>query len=153
TAERSDWWIPIRPGTDAALALGMMHVIWRDDLQDDDYLERYCLGGEQLRQRVRSEYPPEKVAVITGVVAGDIERLARAYATIKPALTRLNYGLQRHGGGGMAVRTIVCLPAVVGAWRLSGGGALLSTSKMYPFNGQALERPDLVPPGTRTVNM
>jgi anaerobic selenocysteine-containing dehydrogenase len=153
TAARSDWWLPIRPGTDAALALGMMHVLWRDGLQDDDYLNRYCLGADQLRERALKEYPPAKVSAITGLPAADIERLARAYGTTRPSLIRLNYGLQRHAGGGMAVRTITCLPAVVGAWRDAGGGALLSTSKLYPFNAAALERPDLIPPGTRTVNM
>ena len=153
TAARSDWWLPIRPGTDAALALGLMHVIWRDGLQDEDYLSRHCLGGEQLRERVRNEYPPDKVAKITGLAAADIERLAHEYATVKPALIRLNYGLQRHYGGGMAVRTITCLPAIIGAWRYPGGGALLSTSKLYPFNSARLERPDLIPPGTRTINM
>ena len=83
----------------------------------------------------------------------DIEQLAHEYASIRPALIRLNYGMQRHGGGGMAVRTITCLPAIVGAWRQAGGGALLSTSKLYPFDAAALERPDLIPPGTRTINM
>jgi anaerobic selenocysteine-containing dehydrogenase len=153
TAARSDWWIPIRPGTDAALALGMMHVLWRDGLQDDDYLGRHCLGVEELRDRALREYAPERVATITGVPAADIERLAREYATTRPALIRLNYGLQRHAGGGMAVRTITCLPAVVGAWRDAGGGAFLSSSKQYPWATARLERPELVPPGTRTVNM
>jgi anaerobic selenocysteine-containing dehydrogenase len=153
TATRSDWWIPIRPGTDAALALGMMHVIFRDGLQDDDYLAKYCLGTAELRERVLREYGPERVAEITGVPTADIEKLAREYATTSPSLIRLNYGLQRHYGGGMAVRTICCLPAVVGAWRHSGGGALLSTSKLYPLNSAGLERPDLIPPGTRTINM
>jgi anaerobic selenocysteine-containing dehydrogenase len=153
TAARSDWWLPIRPGTDAALALGLMHVIWRDGLADEDYLERYCLGTEALRRRALDDYAPVKVAGITGLAVEDIERLAREYATVRPVLIRVNYGLQRHGGGGMAVRTITCLPAVIGAWRDVGGGALLSTSKMYPFNTAALERPDLIPPGTRTINM
>ncbi|MBL8795792.1 MAG: molybdopterin oxidoreductase family protein [Planctomycetia bacterium] len=153
TAEKSDWWLPIRPGTDAALALGLMHILWRDNLQDDDYLQRYCLGVEQLRERALQEYGPEKVAAITGLPAGDIERLAHEYAEHSPACIRLNYGLQRHGGGGMAVRTITCLPAVIGAWRHPGGGALLSTSKLYAWNLAKLERPDLIPPGTRTINM
>jgi anaerobic selenocysteine-containing dehydrogenase len=153
TAARSDWWIPIRPGTDAALALGMMHVLWRDGLQDDDYLNRYCLGADQLRERVAREYAPDKVAAITGIPAPDVERLAHEYGTTPPACIRVNYGLQRHYGGGMAVRTITCLPAVIGGWRHAGGGAFLSTSKLYPFNSAALERPDLIPPGTRTVNM
>jgi anaerobic selenocysteine-containing dehydrogenase len=153
TAARSDWWLPIRPGTDAALALGLMHITWRDGFQDDDYLARYCIGAEPLRERAMKEYPPEKVAAITGLSVADIERLAREYVTIKPACIRLNYGLQRHGGGGMAVRTITCLPALIGAWRHRGGGALLSTSKLYPWNVRGLERPDLIPPGTRTINM
>jgi anaerobic selenocysteine-containing dehydrogenase len=153
TAQKSDWWIPIRPGTDAALALGMMHVLWRDGLVDQDYLDRYCLGTDQLRKRALDEYPLDKVARITGIAVADIEKLAREYAAITPSCIRVNYGLQRHGGGGMAVRTIVCLPAITGAWRRPGGGALLSTSKLYPFNSTALERPDLIPPGTRTINM
>jgi anaerobic selenocysteine-containing dehydrogenase len=153
TAARSDWWVPIRPGTDAALALGMMHVLWRDGLQDEDYLARHCLGAEQLRERALRDDPPGKVAAVTGVPAADVERLAREYGTTRPALIRLNYGLQRHAGGGMAVRTITCLPAVIGAWRHPGGGALLSTSALYPFASARLERPDLIPPGTRTVNM
>jgi len=153
TAAKSDWWIPIRPGTDAALALGMMHILWRDGLQDEDYLSRHCLGVDALRQRVLADYPPDKVSAITGLPPHDIEKLARGYGTVKPALIRLNYGLQRHFGGGMAVRTICCLPAVIGAWRLAGGGALLSTSKLFPLNNAKLERPDLVPPGTRTINM
>ncbi|MBA3727119.1 MAG: molybdopterin-dependent oxidoreductase, partial [Armatimonadetes bacterium] len=90
---------------------------------------------------------------ITGIPVADIEKLAHEFGTIKPACIRLNYGLQRHGGGGMAVRTITCLPALIGSWRLVGGGALLSTSKLYPFDNAALERPDLIPPGTRTINM
>jgi anaerobic selenocysteine-containing dehydrogenase len=153
TAEKSDWWLPIRPGTDAALALGMMHILWRDNLQDDDYLERYCLGAAELKQRVLAEYPPDRVAHITGIPVADIERLTREYGTVRPSLIRLNYGMQRHRGGGMAVRTLCCLPAVIGAWRHVGGGALLSTSKFYPFDNAALQRPDLTPPGTRTINM
>ncbi|MGL4421488.1 MAG: molybdopterin-containing oxidoreductase family protein [Gemmataceae bacterium] len=158
TAAKSDWWIPIRPGTDAALALGLMHILFRDGLEDQDYLEKYCLGSAELRQRALAEYPPEKVAGITGLSIETIEQLAREYGHSRqlfggPALIRLNYGLQRHGGGGMAVRTITCLPAITGDWRFPGAGALLSTSKQYAFNTPALERPDLIPPGTRTVNM
>src|SRR5262249_43601840 len=99
------------------------------------------------------EYPPDKVSAITGIPAAEIESLAHDYGTISPACIRVNYGMQRHGGGGMAVRTITCLPAIIGAWRHPGGGALLSTRKLYPFNANALERPDLIPKGTRTINM
>ena len=158
TAERSDWWVPVRPGTDGALALGMMHVLFRDGLEDRDYLDRYCLGADQLRDRVLTEYMPDKVAKITGIPVTDIEKLAHEYAGSMtdrggPAFIRINYGMQRHGGGGMAVRTVSCLPAVIGAWRHVGGGAMLSTSKLAPWDNFALERPDLIPRGTRTVNM
>jgi anaerobic selenocysteine-containing dehydrogenase len=158
TAAKSDEWLAIRPGTDAALALGVMHVLFRDSLHDQDYLYRYCLGGEELKKRSLDEYPPAKVAAITGLPVETIERFATEYGRSMrdlggPALIRLNYGLQRHGGGGMAVRTIACLPAVTGDWRHKGGGALLSTSKFFPYDTAALERPDLTPPGTRTVNM
>ena len=152
TASRSDWWIPIRPGTDAALALGLMHILFRDGREDSDYLERYCLGTDQLKQRA-GEYDPARVSKITGVPVADIEKLANEYASTSPSLIRLNYGMQRHGGGGMAVRTVTCLPAITGAWRHVGGGALLSTSRLMPWDGNALERPDLIPPGTRTINM
>jgi anaerobic selenocysteine-containing dehydrogenase len=130
-----------------------MHIVYRDSLADEDYLARFTAGSEELRERALDEYPPARVSEITGLAQADIERLAYEYATIKPAVIRVNYGLQRHRGGGMAVRTIACLPAVTGAWRLRGGGILLSTSRLFPFNMSALSRPDLVPPGTRTVNM
>lgn len=153
TAASSDWWIPVRPGTDAALALGVMHVLFRDGLQDQDYLDRFCLGGEELKQRVMSEYPPDKVARITGLPVYTIETFARELGTTKPAFIRVNYGMQRHGGGAMAVRSVCCIPAVTGDWRHVGGGAMLSTSKLYPFDDAFLTRPDLIRPGTRTVNM
>jgi anaerobic selenocysteine-containing dehydrogenase len=158
TAAKSDWFIPIRPGTDAALALGVMHVIFREGWEDTDYLTNHCVGAAELRDRVTREYPPAKVAQITGLSVAEIERFAREYARAGelfggPALIRVNYGLQRHGGGGMAVRTITCLPALTGDWRHAGAGAFLSTSKAYPFDDHYLTRPDLIPRGTRTVNM
>ncbi|MBN9521166.1 molybdopterin oxidoreductase family protein [bacterium] len=158
TAAKSDWWIPIRPGTDAALALGVMHVLFREGWVDRDYLDNHCVGADQLRDRVMTEFAPARVAAITGLSVDEIERFAREYGRSRelfggPALIRLNYGLQRHGGGGTAVRTVVCLPALTGDWRHPGGGALLSTSKAYPFDDTFLTRPDLIPPGTRTINM
>jgi len=153
TAARSDWHIQPRPGTDAALALGLMHVLWRDGLVDQDYLDRGTIGADLLRQRVLDEYPIDRVAEITGVDPATIETLARRYASESPSLIRVNYGLQRHFGGGMAVRTIACLPALVGAWRHHGGGTLLSTSGAFDFAADKLVRLDLAPPGTRTVNM
>ncbi|MBX3174514.1 MAG: molybdopterin oxidoreductase family protein [Gemmatimonadaceae bacterium] len=152
TAEQCDEWIGIRPGTDAALALGMMHVLFAEGLQDDDYIAKHTLGAEQLRERVR-EYPPDRVAGITGVPAERITELARQYGRAKAAFVRINYGLQRHAGGGMAVRTIACLPAVTGHWRRPGGGVQLSASGNFAFNKAALQREDLSPAGTRTINM
>ncbi len=153
TAVRSDWHIQPRPGTDAALALGLMHVIWRDGLDDPEYLAMGVVGAELLRDRVLAEYAPDQVAAITGVDVKTITTLAHRLALELPSLIRLNYGLQRHHGGGMAVRTIACLPALYGAWRYPGGGALLSTSGTYDFAAERLARPDLSPPGTRLVNM
>jgi anaerobic selenocysteine-containing dehydrogenase len=158
TAQKSDWWIPVRPGTDAALALGVMHIIFREGWQDDAYLSDHCFGWKELAARVMEEYAPAKVSRITGLSVEEIERFAREYARSQelfggPALIRVNYGLQRHGGGAMAVRTITCLPALTGDWRHPGAGAFLSTSKAYPFDDNYLTRPDLVPKGTRTINM
>ncbi len=151
TADQCDEWIGIRPGTDAALALGIMHVLFAEGMQDDDYIARYTIGVDALRARA-AEYPPARVATITGVTEEVIVSLARRYGAAKAAFVRINYGLQRHGGGGMAVRTIACLPAVTGHWRRAGGGVQLSTSANFGFNKAALMRPDLSPP-VRTINM
>lgn len=153
TADQCHEHIAPLPGTDAALALGLMHVIFAEGLEDRDYLERYTTGAEALRRRAM-EYPPERVASICGLEAETIARLARLYARTKPCVIRINYGLQRHKGGGMAVRTLACLPAVVGAWRDAAGGISLSTSGMFPLDYHTLERPDLMPsPTPRTLNM
>ncbi len=151
TAQQCDEWIPIRPGTDAALALGIMHVVFAEDLVDGDYIERYTLGEAQLRERA-AEYSPERVAGITGIAARTIVDLAQRYGRARAAFIRVNYGLQRHAGGGMAVRTIACLPAITGHWRRAGGGVQLSTSANYTFDRATVERPDLSPP-VRTINM
>jgi anaerobic selenocysteine-containing dehydrogenase len=153
TAERSDWHILPRVGTDAALALGMMHVIFRDGLEDGDFLSKYTVGADELRDRALEDYGLDRVSRITGLEASQIERLAHEYAQTRQAAIRINYGMQRHRGGGMAIRTIACLPAVTGAWREYAGGVLLSTSSMFPLDFQVLERPDLSPAGTRTINM
>ena len=151
TAEQCDEWLAIRPGTDAALALAMMHVVFEEGRQDQDYLERYTLGWEALRERVR-EWTPERAAGITGLGAERIRALGSEFGRSRACFIRVNYGLQRHAGGGMAVRTIACLPAVAGHWRRPGGGIQLSTSHNFKFNKAALERPDLSPP-VRTINM
>jgi anaerobic selenocysteine-containing dehydrogenase len=143
TARAADWYIPIHPGTDSALALGLMHILVRDGLYDRDYVESWTHGFEQLRGRI-AEYPPERVSSLTGMAIADIERLARAYATTTPAVIRLNYGVQRSHNGGAAVRAIAMLPALTGAWKHYGGGLQLSTSGAFRWNGAALERPDLM---------
>lgn len=152
TASLADVHIPIKPGTDGALALGMMHVIIRDNLYNADYVSRFTCGFEALKERV-AFYTPEKVAEITGVPAADIEALARLYAGTPYSLIRLNYGLQRHTNGGMAVRTIACLPGLTGAWLYPGCGALLTTSGAFQINQEKLQRPDLLPNNPRTINM
>jgi anaerobic selenocysteine-containing dehydrogenase len=153
TAAQCDLHLAIRPGTDAALALGMMHVIFRDGLEDREYLEQNSVGWEALRDRALNEWSVERASAVTGLSGEEIEALALDYAAISPAFIRLNYGLQRHAGGGMAVRTISLLPAVIGAWRHLGGGATLSTSGAFRANTAGLERPDWIPAGTRTINM
>jgi anaerobic selenocysteine-containing dehydrogenase len=156
TAECADWYLPINPGTDAALALGMMHVIIGESLYDDDYVSKYTLGFEQLREKVK-EYPPERVAHWTGIAADDIRKLAREYATVRPAVIRLNYGVQRSEGGGMATRAIVMLPCITGSWKEIGGGLQMSLSGAVDLNTQALKRPDLMNAAlgreARTINM
>ena len=154
TARQADEWIAIRPGTDGALALALMQVIVAENLHDADYVNRYTLGFDALAARVAA-WTPERAAEISGVAPDRIRELARLYATTRPAAIRLNYGLQRHEGGGMAARTIACLPALVGAWREHGGGAQLSTSGYFRhFDFAALRRPDLLQGRTpRTLNM
>ena len=156
TAACADWYLPINPGTDAALALGMMHVIINEGLHDADYLARYTVGFDQLREKVQ-EYPPERVEKWTGIAAGDIVKLAREYATTHPAVIRVNYGVQRSEGGGMATRAITMLPCITGSWKEVGGGLQLSTSGAFGLNRDALERTDLMEKAlgrpARTVNM
>ncbi len=157
TAALADWHIAIRPGTDAALALGMMHVILNEGLEDRAYIAEMTHGFDQLAERAR-EYTPERVAAWTGMTAGEVEQLAREYATTRPAALRMNYGVQRSENGGTAVRAIAMLPALTGAWKHRGGGGQLSTSGAFEWDKQAVERPDLAlasPLGreARVVNM
>jgi len=153
TAEKCHQHIALLPGTDGALALGLMHVLIRDDLIDHEYVSHHTLGFEALRERV-SEFDPQRVASICGIAQGEIEGLARDYATTRPALIRANYGLQRVRGGGMAMRNIACLPALVGAFRDAAGGIFLSTSSNFTIDNAALSRPDLLAGRTpRTINM
>ena len=142
TAALADWHIAIRPGTDAALALGMLHVILNEGLEDCAYIDEMTHGFTGLAERAR-EYTPERVAAWTGMAAAEVEQIAREYATTRPAALRLNYGVQRAEFGGNTVRTIAMLPALTGAWKHRGGGAVLSTSGAFEWNEQAVRRPDL----------
>ncbi len=152
TAEKCHEHIAVMPGTDAALAFGLMHVLIADGLVDLDYIERYTLGYAALKARA-AEWTPARVAGVCRIPADTVIGLARDYGRTKPAAIRVNYGLQRHAGGGNAMRSIVCLPALVGAWRDPAGGALLSSSGTYPTDTAALERPDLIRGRPRTINM
>ncbi|HZR69021.1 MAG TPA: molybdopterin oxidoreductase family protein [Burkholderiales bacterium] len=156
TAEKCSEHVAPLPGTDGALALAMMHVIVAEGLVDEDYVSRYTVGFDALKQRL-AEYPPQLVSRITGLPTQTIVRLAREYATVKPAAIRLNYGMQRTSGGGMAARTIACLPALVGAWRDAAGGVVLTTAGFFGVDTAKLGRPDLLAksrcPRPRTINM
>ena len=156
TAKCADWYLPINPGTDAALALGLMHVIINENLYDADYVARYTVGFDDLKARAR-EYPPEKVAGWTGISADDILKLAREYGTQRPSVIRVNYGIQRSERGGMAMRAVTMLPCLIGSWKELGGGLQLSLSGAFGLNRAGLEMPELMEKTlgrpARTVNM
>ena len=152
TADKCHEHLALRPGSDGALALALMHELIRNDWLDTDYIERHVEGFEGLRRRAL-EWSPERAAAVTGLTVAEIHNLARDYATLAPAAIRLNYGMQRVRGGGNAVRLIALLPCLTGAWKHRAGGLLLSTSGYAaPYkNNEALERPDLL--GDRTPRM
>jgi anaerobic selenocysteine-containing dehydrogenase len=162
TAEKCHQHIALMPGTDSALALGMMHVLITEDLLDHDYIARHTLGFAQLKERAL-EWTPERTAETCGITVEEVVNLAREYGQTakrgEPVAIRMNYGVQRVRGGGMAVRNIACLPALIGAWRHPAGGVQLSASGSFPSNKMALQRPDLLqgrlPDGRipRTINM
>ena len=154
TADAADWHLAPRPGTDAALALGLMHVIVAEGRHDADYVDRHTVGFEPLRARL-AEYPPARVAEVTGLAAEDVVRLAREYAGTRPALIRTLVGPEKHAHGGMAFRAIACLPALVGAWRDRGGGLLHWTRRLFEeaYNLRALVGTGLGVKRVRSVNM
>lgn len=150
TAALADEHLAINPGTDTKLALGMMHVIFGEGLEDKEYMAACTHGGAELRAHaMRSEHRPECVAAVTGIAAVTVARLAREYAGVfkktgRAAVIRLNYGVQRSEGGGTAARAVCMLPLVTGSWKQQGGGLLLSTSGSFPFNKAGLEMPELM---------
>ena len=151
TARQADWHLPIRPGTDAALALGMINVIVAEELVDRDYVENYTIGYEDLKARAAG-FDPDRVAGITGLAADDIRTLAREFATAQPSVIRMGVAIERNASGGNAVRAMSCLPALVGSWRHCGGGILHMPIWAFPLNWDVLSRPDWIPEGTPVLN-
>ncbi|MBA2940457.1 molybdopterin oxidoreductase family protein [Paenibacillus sp. CGMCC 1.16610] len=152
TGRWADWFIPIMPGTDAALALGIMHILFAEDSVDEAFLRQYTVGHEELREHVR-QYEPSVVSAITGVSVEDLNRLARLYGQTSPSFIRIGNGIQHHDNGGMCVRTIACLPALTGQWLQHGGGAIKGNGAYLEHNIPALQRPDLRVKEARQINM
>ena len=157
TADKCHEHIALLPGTDAALALAVMHELIVNDWLDHDYIQQYTLGWDALKARAL-QWSPERAAEVCGISVAQIKSLAFDYGQSvvnnTPAAIRLNYGVQRVKGGGNAVRAVACLPALIGAWRHAGGGMLLSSSGSYGIQKAVLERPDLAKgKPTRTINM
>ncbi|KAA9028383.1 molybdopterin-containing oxidoreductase family protein [Niallia endozanthoxylica] len=153
TAKFADWFIPIIPGTDSALALGMMHILYKENMVDNAFLKEYTVGYEELRDHV-VQYDPETVSKITGVPVDDIYTLARMYGGTSPSYIRIGNGPQHHDNGGMCIRTISCLPALTGQWLVKGGGAIKGNSGYLAHDAHYLQRPDLLKnKKTRRVNM
>jgi anaerobic selenocysteine-containing dehydrogenase len=142
TAALADWHLRVNPGSDLALALGMIHVILGEKLYDAEFVANHTSGFEELKARA-AKYDPERAAALTGIAKEDIVRLAREYATTRPAAIRLNYGIQRSEHGGKAVRAVTMLPALTGSWRELGGGLQLSLSQAFHFDRAGLEMPEL----------
>lgn len=151
TARLADLHVPIRPGTDGALALGIIHVLFRDGLIDEDYVARYTIGADELAERA-AEYTPEAVAKITGLSADLIVELASGLASSQPSVIRIGVAIERQTGGGQAVRAISCIPALVGSWRRPGGGLLQLPLWAFPVNWGAFLRPDFIGPEPRVLN-
>ncbi|MBT2687718.1 molybdopterin oxidoreductase family protein [Bacillus sp. ISL-47] len=153
TGRMADWFIPITPGTDAALALGIMHILFSENMVNEHFLHEYTVGHEELRDHV-VQYDPATVSGITGVPIEDIYKLARMYGSTSPSFIRIGNGPQHHDNGGMCIRTISCLPALTGQWLIKGGGAIKGNSGYLAINTAALQRPDLLKnKNTRMINM
>lgn len=151
SAQAADQHLALRPGTDAALALGMIHVIVRDGLVDRDYVERHTVGFDKLAARAQA-YSPARVAEITGLTPAEVEGLAHDYAKGQPSAIRIGVAIERNGNGGQAVRALASLPALVGAFRRPGGGILQLPLWAFPIRWDRLMRPDWLRPGTPVRN-
>lgn len=152
TAAASDWHLAPMPGTDAALALGLLHVVLAEEREDRQFIGERTVGWEAFRRRIL-DFPPSRAAAITGLSTESIVELGMRLARTRPTGIRIGIGLQRHGGGGMAVRTITCIPGVTGDWRYPGGGVFYDTRGFFGLNWAALSRDDLRPGSARTLDM
>ena len=152
TARSADQHVQPKPATDGALALGLLHVLFTEGLADEAWLERHALGWRVLRERA-ADYPPDRVAAITGLPAAEIVALARLYGTTKPAMLKFSDGVQRHANGGQTIRALLCLPAVIGQYGVSGGGVFYSQSGWIRWDAQAVGHANECPPTPREVNM
>jgi anaerobic selenocysteine-containing dehydrogenase len=152
TAAACDWHLAPMPGTDAALALGLLHVVLAEGKEDREFIAQHTVGWDAFRRRI-AEFPPDRAAEITGLPTASIVELGRRIADTRPTGIKVGIGLQRHGGGGMAVRTITCIPGVTGDWRYPGGGACYDTRGFYGLNWPALWRDDLRARPARELHM
>jgi anaerobic selenocysteine-containing dehydrogenase len=152
TAARADWHVQPRVGTDAALALGLVHVLARDGLADRSYLARHTVGFDRLEREVLPRFTPERVESITGVARAEVERLAHRYGRARAPFIRIGFGMSRSGQGGQATRAVALLPGVTGAYGRRGGGALLATGSGFGLDFARLRRPSSGPARTRLVN-
>jgi anaerobic selenocysteine-containing dehydrogenase len=150
-AQSADWYLPIRIGTDAALALGVMHVLVRDGRADRTYLAHHTLGFEQVEREVLPRFTPDRVAEITGLAAADVEKLAALYGAARTPFIRIGFGMSRCWNGGQNLRAVALLPGVTGAYGRYGGGALVATAAAFELNYNAVRKPS-GPAATRTIN-
>ena len=151
TAKAGDWHICPRPGTDGALAMGVINSIIEQGLVDQGYVEQHTYGFEELKARA-AEFTPDYVERITGVKAADIRTFAKEFATTQPSVIRLGVALERHAGGGQAIRAVCALPALVGSWKRVGGGLLQMPLWDFPVDWMKVSRGDWIKPGTRAIN-
>jgi anaerobic selenocysteine-containing dehydrogenase len=151
TAKQADWHIMPKPGTDGALAMGVINAIIQQGLVDQEWVDAHTVGYPELKERA-ADFSPQYVEKITGVPAGDVAKFAQEFATIKPSVIRLGVALERHHGGGQAVRAACAIPALCGSWRDVGGGLLQMPLWEFPVNWGNVARPDFIKPKTRVVN-
>src|SRR4029079_8032607 len=151
TAKAADWHIMPKPGTDGALAMGVIAALVRGGHVDRDWVEKHTVGFPELALRA-ADFTPDYVERVTGVPAAQLGRFAREFAPIQPSVIRLGVAPERHAGGGQTIRAVCAIPALTGSWRHVGGGLLQMPLWEFPVDGPRVSRPDFIRPGTRVVN-